>query len=148
MLLKNVRGDLRAYRVAFSCSRVGAAFSPGFILMFLYRCAAAFPRIPLLNSIFRIVIYWIQKIIFSSEIHPECVIAGTIIFPHPQGIVIGQGVLIEGWVTMYQGVTLGTYGDRGYPTIKDRTLIGVNAVVLGQVRVGPDVVVKAGSLVR
>jgi serine O-acetyltransferase len=50
-----------------------------------------------------------------------------------------------------QGVTIGVSGrgeKRGVPVIRDRVYLGVNAVIVGKIDVGDDVVVGANSLVN
>jgi serine O-acetyltransferase len=53
-------------------------------------------------------------------------------------------------VVMYHGVTLGGTGkDRGkrHPTIGNNVLIGANATILGPIRIGDGMKVRASSLV-
>lgn len=79
-------------------------------------------------------------------------LSSTIKFPHPTGIVIGDGVSIGEGVTIYQNVTLGgaRIGDaqnNHYPEIGDGTVIFAGAVIVGHVRVGQNCVIGANSVV-
>jgi serine O-acetyltransferase len=64
--------------------------------------------------------------------------------------VIGETAIVGSDVTMYQGVSLGGTGKghgKRHPTICDRVFIGNNANILGDVTVGENSRVGAGSVV-
>jgi serine O-acetyltransferase len=64
--------------------------------------------------------------------------------------VIGETAIVGSDVTMYQGVTLGGTGKghgKRHPTICDGVFIGNNANVLGNITVGENSRVGAGSVV-
>ena len=65
---------------------------------------------------------------------------------HYSGLVIGNGVIIGDYCTIYQGVTLGQRHDK-YPTIGNRVTIYPNAIILGEITVEDNVSVLAGSVV-
>ena len=73
-------------------------------------------------------------------------------FPHPLGIVIGEGVVVEDGVRIWQHVTLGSHGRKdeegGYPTIRKGVRIFANAVVFGNITVGADAVIGANAVVN
>ncbi|KFI26931.1 serine acetyltransferase [Haematobacter missouriensis] len=73
-------------------------------------------------------------------------------FPHPTGIVIGEGVVIGDKVTIYQNVTLGgaRLGDwqkNNYPEIGSNTVIFAGAVIVGRVKIGAGCTIGANSVV-
>lgn len=70
-------------------------------------------------------------------------------FPHPVGIVIGDGAVIGRDVRIYQNVTLGRTenGVGGYPTIEDGVTIYAGAVVIGGITVGAGAVIGANAIV-
>lgn len=82
----------------------------------------------------------------------------TVDFPHPQNIVIGNGVIIEKNVTIYQGVTVGIKNPKDYnphenqthlyPTIKKNTTVYANSVIFGNIEIGKNSIVGAGSIVN
>lgn len=147
-MLRAVSDDIAAYRKAFKCSVIGALLSPGLILMLTYRLARAALNVPIIGKLLGYLLLWVQRILFASEVNPRSKISGTAIFPHPLGIVIGEGVRLEGIVTVYQGVTVGTYGRRGYPELRHGATLGVNCVVLGDVTIEENRTVRAGSVER
>lgn len=66
--------------------------------------------------------------------------------PHPDGVIIGAGVVIGDDCTIYQQVTLGQ--NRGaYPTLGDGVIVYAGAKVVGDVHVGDYAVIGANSVV-
>ena len=83
---------------------------------------------------------------YSSEISPYSKIGKNISFPHPIGIVIGNGVVIEDDVTIFQNVTIGKQGD-GYPRIGSGVTIFTAATVIGNVKVANNCTIGAHAVV-
>lgn len=84
------------------------------------------------------------------EIHPGAKIGKRLFIDHGMGVVIGETAEIGDDVLLYQGVTLGGTGnERGkrHPTVGNRVVIGTGAAVLGNINLGDDVKVGAGSVV-
>ena len=92
----------------------------------------------------------VGRILTAIEIHPGATIGKRLFIDHGLGVVIGETAEIGDDVLLYQGVTLGGTGkERGkrHPTIGDRVVVGNGASVLGNIRLGDDVRVGAGSVV-
>jgi serine O-acetyltransferase len=69
---------------------------------------------------------------------------------HGLGVVIGETAIVGDDVTLYQGVTLGGTGKehgKRHPTIEDNVVIGGGAKVLGNITVGRNSRIGAGSVV-
>jgi len=84
------------------------------------------------------------------EIHPGAQIGRRCFIDHGMGVVIGETTEIGEDVLMYQGVTLGGTGkERGkrHPTIGNGVVIGAGAKILGNIRIGHNTKVGAGSVV-
>jgi len=84
------------------------------------------------------------------EIHPGAVIGRRVFIDHGMGTVIGQTAVIEDDCTLYQGVTLGGTGKRQgkrHPTLGRGCVVGAGAKVMGDIRLGENVKVGAGSVV-
>ena len=84
------------------------------------------------------------------EIHPGATIGRRLFIDHGMGTVIGQTSVIEDDCTLYQGVTLGGTGKRQgkrHPTLGRGCVVGAGAKVLGDIRLGENVKVGAGSVV-
>lgn len=88
---------------------------------------------------------------FSVDIHPAACIGSGIMFDHATGIVIGEGVIIEDNVSIFHSVTLGGTGKNHsknrHPIIRKKVIIGAGAKILGNIEVGKEAKVGAGSIV-
>ena len=86
----------------------------------------------------------------GCDIHPGATIGERFFIDHATGVVIGETAVIGDDVTVYQGVTLGGVSfEKGkrHPTIGNRVVFGANSTVLGNITIGDDVRVGAGSVV-
>ncbi len=84
------------------------------------------------------------------DIHPGALLGRRLFIDHAMGVVIGETAIVGSDVTLYQGVTLGGTGKghgKRHPTICDGVFIGNNANVLGNITVGQNSRVGAGSVV-
>jgi serine O-acetyltransferase len=81
---------------------------------------------------------------------PAQQLAGVYFNDHGLGVVIGETAIVGDDVTLYQGVTLGGTGKehgKRHPTIEDNVVIGGGAKVLGNITVGRNSRIGAGSVV-
>ena len=88
--------------------------------------------------------------LFAIDIHPAAQIGSGIFIDHAHGIVIGETAVVEDDVSMLHSVTLGGTGkERGdrHPKVRDGVLLCAGAKVLGNVEIGRDAKVGAGSVV-
>ena len=87
---------------------------------------------------------------FAVDIHPAAKLGRGIMMDHATGIVIGETAVVEDNVSMLHGVTLGgtgkETGDR-HPKIRQGVLIAAGAKILGNIEVGANAKVAAGSVV-
>ena len=87
---------------------------------------------------------------FGVDIHPAARIGKGIMIDHAHSIVIGETAVVGDNVSMLHSVTLGGTGkedgDR-HPKIGDGVLIGAGAKVLGNITVGANSRIAAGSVV-
>lgn len=84
------------------------------------------------------------------EIHPGAQIGKGFFIDHGMGVVIGETTIIGDYVTLYQGVTLGGTGKESgkrHPTLRNHIVVGAGAKVLGNIELGNNVKVGAGSVV-
>jgi serine O-acetyltransferase len=90
------------------------------------------------------------RLLTGIEIHPGAQIGQRLFIDHGMGVVIGETSIVGDDVTLYQGVTLGGTGkEKGkrHPTIGNGVVIGSGAKVLGNITVGDNCRVGAGSVV-
>ncbi len=88
--------------------------------------------------------------VFGVDIHPAAEILGGVMIDHATGVVIGETTQIEENVSIFQGVTLGGKGnERGdrHPKIKKGVSIYASSTILGNITIGENSTVAAGSLV-
>lgn len=84
------------------------------------------------------------------EIHPGAKIGRRLFIDHGMGVVIGETTEIGDDVTLYQSVTLGGTGkEKGkrHPTLGNNVFIGGGAKILGNITIGENSRVGAGSVV-
>jgi len=92
----------------------------------------------------------ISRLLTGTEIHPGAQLGRRLFIDHGMGVVIGETSVVGDDVTMYQGVTLGGTGKESgkrHPTIGNSVVIGAGAKILGNIRVGDNSRVGAGSVV-
>lgn len=86
----------------------------------------------------------------SVDIHPAARLASGIFIDHGDGVVIGETATVGTGCTILHGVTLGGSGkERGdrHPKIGSEVLLGANAMVLGNIKVGDSCHIGAGAVV-
>lgn len=84
------------------------------------------------------------------EIHPGARIGRRVFIDHGMGVVIGETAIVGDDVTLYQGVTLGGTGKeegKRHPTLRNGVFVGNNANILGNIVIGENSRVGAGSVV-
>ena len=88
--------------------------------------------------------------VFGVDIHPAATIDSPVMIDHATGVVIGETAKIKKNVSIFQGVTLGgnrfTQEDR-HPKIDEGASIYASSTILGNINVGRNSIVAAGSLV-
>ena len=105
------------------------------------------------NHRFLLLARWLSQVarfLTAIEIHPGAQIGRRLFIDHGLGVVIGETAIVGDDVTVYQGVTLGGTGKehgKRHPTIEDNVVIGSGAKVLGNITVGRNSRIGAGSVV-
>ena len=105
------------------------------------------------NHGFLLLARWLSQVarfLTGIEIHPGAKIGRRLFIDHGLGVVIGETAIVGDDVTLYQGVTLGGTGKehgKRHPTIEDNVVIGGGAKVLGNISVGRNCRIGAGSVV-
>jgi serine O-acetyltransferase len=105
------------------------------------------------NRRFFLLARWLSQVarfLTGIEIHPGATIGRRLFIDHGLGVVIGETAVVGNDVTLYQGVTLGGTGKehgKRHPTIEDEVVIGGGAKVLGNITIGRNCRIGAGSVV-
>lgn len=86
---------------------------------------------------------------YGCDISYQAIIGKNVSFPHPIGIVIGVGTVIEDDVKIWQHVTFGSKGEttKAYPHIKSNVKIFSSSQIIGDITVGENAIIGAFSLV-
>jgi serine O-acetyltransferase len=121
---------------------------PGLWAVWFHRISHALwhAHLPLLARI----VSQIARFYTGVDIHPGALLGRRLFIDHATGVVIGETAIVGSDVTIYQGVTLGGTGKghgKRHPTVCDGVFIGNNANVLGNITVGENSRVGAGSVV-
>lgn len=144
--------DLVFYKKRLNCKSSFRIFliTRSFHLLFLHRVCNYIWRkkyFRFCRSFFR----FLSECYTCCEIHPEAAIGSRIFFPHPIGIVIGQGVKIGNDAIIFQHVTLGgrrdKNGDLAYPVLHHKVVVYCHSCILGNLEIRSNSIVGACSLV-
>lgn len=88
---------------------------------------------------------------YSIELFSSTDIGGGLYIGHPCGITINSQAKIGKNVNIHKGVTIGreNRGLRaGVPTVCDEVWIGINATIVGNVKIGNDVLIAPNCFVN
>jgi serine O-acetyltransferase len=102
---------------------------------------------------FKLLARWLSQVArfyTGIEIHPGAQLGRRVFIDHGMGVVIGETAIVADDVTLYQGVTLGGTGkEKGkrHPTVLKGVFVGNNANILGNITIGENSRVGAGSVV-
>ena len=121
---------------------------PGFHAILMHRLAHRLYRWGM--PLFPRILSQISRFFTGIEIHPGATIGCRFFIDHGSGVVIGETTEIGDDVLLYQGVTLGGTGnERGkrHPTLGNNVVVGTGAKVLGNIHIGDNVKIGAGSVV-
>jgi len=124
-------------------------FDPGYRLVYLHRLTALLYDSRFLRP-FSYLVWQFEIIISSCHISPRCKLHPTLEFPHPTGIVIGDGVVMDEGVVIYQNVTIGVArrGRITYPRIGKGVVIYAGAVIVGAAEIKDNDVVPANHFIN
>ncbi len=121
---------------------------PGLWAVWIHRVSHAFwgAKLYLLARI----ISQVGRFYTGVDIHPGALLGRRLFIDHATGVVIGETAIVGNDVTLYQGVTLGGTGKqhgKRHPTLCDGVFVGNNANILGNITIGANSRVGAGSVV-
>ena len=90
----------------------------------------------ILTKLIAYILYYLSRIIFSSDIPPNAKIGKNFRIEHHLGIVIGKNNIIKDNVKIYNSVTIGQRNEHNpvMPTIRNNVVIYKGATVVGGLR--------------
>ncbi len=111
----------------------------------------------LAHILYRHRLFWLSRFISyivrwltGIDIHPGATLGRGIFIDHGTGVVIGQTAIVGDGTLIYQGVTLGGTGKqlgKRHPTLGKNVIVGAGAKILGDIEIGDNSRVGAGSVV-
>ena len=155
-LVKNLKSDALRYDSHFSIRLVIHLLiqRPGFSAVIWIRVMQSIQHFPL--RLIRLLVTNIvrSKMIsrYGIDVEYGCIIGPGLKIDHPVGIVIGSGVVIGHTATILSGCVIGEkYVDQRstgeYPKLGNRVTLGCNTLIIGDVTIGDNVQIGAGSIV-
>ena len=141
--------DCRRLAALKSSSPWRCLLTPQFTSVLLYRLSRALFLSPL--KPLAIIPALANNILFGVEISPRTAIGPGLVLPHPNSIVIGA-ISIGEFAIIYQQTTLGSKTfDDGFnshmrPTIGNNVTIGCGAIILGNIHIIDNTLIRANSL--
>lgn len=126
----------------------GIFFAPGMRYMFLFRLCQKYKNSPF-GSFFKLYFYGMQskygfQIPYSTDIGPG------LFMGHYGNVIINSKAIIGENCNIAQGVTIGAANRgkyKGCPVIGDEVWIGANAVIVGNIKIGNNVLIAPLSYV-
>tara|TARA_R110002020_G_scaffold417440_5_gene626611 strand:- start:305 stop:847 length:543 start_codon:yes stop_codon:yes gene_type:complete len=153
--IRDIKGDLPVTNILLGKIFLrNYFFSPRFRLLLNHRLGKYFFNKGgfFLNAI---ALYYKNKMIVrrNCDISYNASLGKNLRLPHPIGIVIGDGVIIEDDVMIFQQVTFGSHGKKEikakeYPIIKSGVKIFAGAKIIGGITIGENAVIGANSVVN
>lgn len=143
--------DLRAIRERDPAAEgwIACLFYPGWWALSIHRLAAHPLYTIRLRTAARLFNF-LARFLTGADIHPGAQFGRGIFIDHAHGVVIGETAIVRDNVTMLHQVTLGGTGKESgkrHPTIEEGVLLSAGCKVLGNIVVGHDSKIGAGSVV-
>lgn len=91
------------------------------------------------------------RILYHVEIDPKTEIGGGLYMGHPYCITINRKAILGKNINIHKGVTIGQENRgrrKGVPTIGNNVWIGINAIIVGNITIGDDVMIGPGAYVN
>ncbi|WES96766.1 serine acetyltransferase [Chryseobacterium arthrosphaerae] len=124
--------------------------NPNLHFVYILRMAQKYQKSPVLNIFWRIVLRHYQ-IKYGFQIYPETQIGEGFYLGHYGSLVINPKTIIGKNCNIAHGVTIGQQNrgkNEGSPIIGDEVWIGTNAVLVGAITIGNNVLIVPNSYVN
>ncbi|WP_036770121.1 serine O-acetyltransferase [Photorhabdus australis] len=121
-------------------------------LVFFIRLGQSLAKVPIFGIFFRVLIEYLIRIIYASDISLKAKIGYGLIISHGHDIVIGADVTIGNNCKIFNGVTLGNKditlpSKDNQPKIGNNVVIATGAKILGPICVGNSSTIGANAVV-
>ncbi len=123
---------------------------PQFRYLFIYRMASKYKNTPIIGIFYRTILLILSRI-YGFQIDLRAKIGDGFYIGHIGTIIIG-GATVGRNCNIAHNVTLGKDNrykyDRPPPTIGDRVWIGIGCVIVGDIKIGSDVLISPNTFVN
>lgn len=125
-------------------------FSPNLHFIYIFRNCQKHHKTPILGMFWKLILRHYQ-IKYGFQIYPETKIGEGLYLGHWGALVINPKAKIGKNCNIAQGVTIGQANrgkNAGFPTIGNEVWIGANAVIVGNITIGDNVLIAPNSYVN
>lgn len=125
-------------------------FSPNLHYIYCLRKTQQYAQTPILSTFWRLILRHYQ-IKYGFQIYPETQIGEGFYLGHWGTVVINPKAIIGKNCNIAQGVTIGQQNrgkKQGVPQIGNEVWIGANAVIVGNISIGDNVLIAPNSYVN
>lgn len=125
-------------------------FNPNLHYIYWFRNAQKHSKSSVLGKFYRLILRHYQ-IKYGFQIYPETSIGEGLYLGHWGALVINPSVTIGRNCNIAQGVTIGQANrgkNMGFPQIGNEVWIGANAVIVGNIRIGDNVLIAPNAYVN
>ena len=125
-------------------------FSPNLHYIYLLRKSQKYYKTPIINIFYKIILRHFQMK-YGFQIYPETQIGEGFYLGHWGALVINPKSKIGKNCNIAQGVTIGQQNrgkNEGFPEIGDEVWIGTNAVIVGNIKIGNNVLIAPNAYVN
>ncbi|MFN3191792.1 MAG: serine O-acetyltransferase [Aureliella sp.] len=149
--IRNIRSDIAFTCRGYSLAKVlwAILFYRSIHCVIAFRVCQGLARIRFLAPA-RLLLQAFIATVYGCYLSPKAMIGPGLHLPHAIGIVIGEGVVASGHLTVYQSVTIGgKMGPAGmsYPTLGEGVTFFPLSAAVGGIYIGSGSQVGAGAVV-
>lgn len=146
-----IHADLSRYRDEVSSYRMLKAFLiPGFRYTYFLRKSAFYSKKTIAGIFFRFMLL-VHSYIYGYQINPSTRIGKGLYIGHRGTIIINSKTIIGRCCNLSPGVTIGQTNrgsKKGAPIIGNKVWIGTNAVLVGNITIGDNVLIAPNAYVN
>jgi len=151
MLNNTIRADLLRYTGETPSGKfIPSLLIPGFRYTFFLRKSHQFSKASILGLLYRTLLH-IDAHFYGFQIPPSTQIGKGLYIGHWGTIVVNGKTIIGEYCNLSPGVTIGQTNrgkNKGAPTIGNRVWIGTNAVIVGNISIGDNVMIAPNAFVN
>ncbi len=128
---------------------IKALWNPGFRYLFFFRLIQSSNNKIIINFLKFILRHYQFK--FGYQIHPSTKIGKGFIISHFGPIIINSNAVLGENCNVNSGVVIGSAGrnnKKGVPSLSDRVWVGSNAIIIGGINIGNDVLIAPGTFIN